>query len=84
MANMCNTDEKAFQKKTYIQWCPYLVGSNLEDEPLPIECLFQNECLLCFFKKYMHCISPLATVISSSLYGCFVPSVSFKPVLATV
>ena len=39
---------------------------------------------LLFFKKYMQCISPLATVISSSLYGCFVPSVSFKPVLATV
>lgn len=37
-----------------------------------------------FSKKYMHCISPLATVISSSLYGCFVASVSFKPVLATV
>ena len=45
---------------------------------------FKMNAFFAFSKKYMHCISPLATVISSSLYGCFVASVPFKPVLATV
>ena len=46
MANMCNTDEKALKKNIYP-----VVSIFVEDEPLPIECLFQNECLLCFFKE---------------------------------